>query len=272
MIDLIPAETLRATIRPGYAAGDPRWLVLYKHMAERVQRWESVGSGRGEFLSNTSGINLWDFSLLDSPRTACVNLAELFRWVGTDTERGQFLACCGIKKWGDLAKPIRVKGWSPKEFGKALWFDVTARTLCKPGPNESHPDALWVESGGLRVNSWGRWQHELYYGYPHDPGWVVALKQGAGESREGFAARTDRWLSGMLEPEHDPRMRSYRERARNRAYEAAKTLFYPHFGDRDILPEVADRLSQHDIAGVEAYCIRLTPARRKTLLRWAEAP
>lgn len=258
MITYLPSYIVGMRQACIYDSKQPNWtyLPLWEHFARRAMRWNINVL---EVVSSTSGRGDWAFPNFYTKEQVHESLACLFSNAGASTCRGRFLAACGIRKWADLAKPIRITGW-----GRDIPFvhDVCERKMKQPGPNECHPGAIFGQKCALAFRTDGRWRFLVYYGFSRDrSSWDVSIRQSAGESLYHFGQRIPAYIESLFEPD-DPRGAHFRldsNRQYQRRMEAVETLFSDDYSG------VSEKL-----AGAITTHIKLTPRRCATLLRWDE--
>ena len=244
-----------------YGEGHPTdYLPLYEHFARRVLD-ERLPY---EILVDTSGINYGEFARLSSQADAATILAKLLASAGTDSPRGKFLRQCGIRRWADLAKPIRIHGWACKE---QIEHDVRERRLREPGPNEYHPGAVFGQTCYYQFDRDRKWTFVFRYGYSHDSSsWDIYVWQRR-EALSTFVRQTvPRWLDETLEPEQWDTARTHANREYDRLASAVDTLFSPKFVGR-AGTSITERLVQEMLD--QPRRPYLTPRRLGALRRWA---
>lgn len=236
-----------------YDSKQPNWhyLPLWEHFARLAIRWDRNAL---EVVSDTTGRGCCDFPVFHTREQVHKNLACLFSNAGANTCRGRFLAKCGIRRWADLAKPIRVTGWNrdiPFEH------DVCERKMKSPGPNDCQPEAIFGQKCSMGFDTNGRWYFLVHYGYSRDScSWYVSISQKAGESLYHFGQRIPAFIESLFEPD-DAHCRVDNNRQYQRRMEAVDTLFSDGYSG------VSEKL-----AGSLTARINLTPRRCTALLRW----
>lgn len=263
MITYIPAYVAaRHRSVCAYDSKQPRHLLpLWEHFARLAIDWDKNAL---ECLNDTSSIHNWEFQEFTSKQRVRDSLSRLFLLAGTDSVSGEFLRYCGIRKWSDLTKPIRVKGWD-----RHIPFDVDVRErkMKQPGPNECHPDAIFGQYAGLAFGTDRRWYFRVHYGYSHDSSsWYVYIRQNGGESLFHFGQRITAFVADLFESDDWPSSRQQANRDYDCTFKAVEDLFYIDH------PDARDRLVRL-LAGIKgfsltAHRIQLTARRLATLSRW----
>lgn len=200
--------------------GEPfDFLPLYEHFARRVLEWKMPR----ELLIDTSGINFSEFGQLPSQRAVATVLVKLFVAVGTGSPRGAFLKRCGIRRWNDLSKPIRLRG---RRCRASITHDVRERRLKEPGPNPYHPGATYAQTAYLQFGRDGKWRFILWYGYSHDSSsWHLHLSQQREALGTFVGVTVPGWLDEQLLPEAWAGPRRQRNRDHDRLSSAVDVLF-----------------------------------------------
>lgn len=266
-LDYIVAATFG---RCFYAPKQPMdFLPLYEHFARKILDWKLPR----EVLGDTSGINFSEFDSFSSQEQARRTLAKLFLMAGTDGPHGAFLRRMGIRRWADLAKPIKVKGFASKGcFCYGITHDVRERKLVEPGPNEYHPKAIYGQSAAFRFDGWDRlWRFDLRYGFsqhtePIHSSWDISIKQGRKESLRTFMDETvPKWLESKLVPEFDPGVRTYRNRCYDELTCAVGEVFgWDAYKDGLTTDALVDDL-------LDGHKPELTGRRLRTVRNWMRA-
>lgn len=216
MITYLPSHIV-AKHAGGVIYGDH--LPLYEHFARKVLAWNLPR----EILIDTSGIHFTEFAPLSSQEAAATVLAKLFSAVGTASPRGAFLKRCGLRRWADLAKPIRLKG---RQCTAMIHYDVRERRLKEPGPNQCHPGAIYGQRTYFKFGWDRRWRFVLSYGYSHDgSSWSICVRQGSEALSTFVDAVVPRWLDDTLVEEGWAAPRRGRNREYDRISEAVDHVF-----------------------------------------------
>jgi hypothetical protein len=252
------------------------WWMTYEHFCRKVLELKNHPY---QCLNNTSSVNNWNFFPMydiDQPRK---HLAHLFKYIigGYSPE---LLKYVGIKKWGDLSKPIAIHGWRPKIFPRCNWFLMDGRQF-KGSPNSCHPEAKWVYCFYLVFCSYlKRWRAVIAYGYKHDSSsWNRILDQDYRETLDDFAIRIDKWIDELLVPEKsdwvmEADRRCDEERAWHRKRKAVNDVFWFDYFSSDIYDDeqnaLIDRIMSDSPAGISGRKIIIDSSRYRTLMRWAE--
>ncbi len=203
-----------------YESRQPRdYLPLYEHFARKVLDWRLPY----ELLIDTSGRGNPDFAPVTSQDVARTVLAKLFALAGTGCPGGTFLKRCGIRRWGDLAKPIRVQG---RGCTARIDYDVRERRLVEPGPNEYHPGAVYAQGCWFQFGWDRKWRFVLRYGYSRDASaWDIEVRQGREALSTFINATVPSWLDDQLVPEEWSAQRTYRNRQHDRLSAAVDDVF-----------------------------------------------
>ncbi len=271
MFKILPSDAILTAIN-GYTSrhyDTVEWWMAYEWFCRRLIEWKANTKTNTsyELLNATSSVGNYGFDSIYDNKTPCERLAYLFKHGWFWSQANPFLSSLNINQWSDLANPISIKGWRPKNFPDSDWFKMRGR-IFKESPNECHPQAVFVSAFSLKFESYNkRWCAYIHYGYEHDSGWVKRLEQNYRESLDSFAARINEWIERKLKPDLKPSERQWREQNWNRIYLAIREVFYGSICRADVIDhekKIADLMVQ--IQG-DAQ-IEMTPARLATILRW----
>ena len=265
MITYLPSYVVAQHVRGAavYDGRQPRdYLPLYEHFARKVLDWNLPR----EMLIDTSGRGSASLAPLPSQEAAATVLSKLFVAAGTGGTRGAFLKRCGIKRWGDLAKPIRLKG---RACTAQVCYDVRERRLNEPSPNSCHPGAVFAQRAYFLFGWDRKWRFVLCYGYSRDASsWNIYVRQGREALSTFIKTRVPQWLDDVLVPEAVPMQRKYRNRDHDLLSQAVDAVFSwdcygPSPGTISTEALVCDLLTKHKP--------RLTKRRLGVLRKWMEA-
>lgn len=277
MISILPSDAIIEELHgfPSRYYASVDWWVAYQWFCQRLREWQPRNTAF-EILNATSGVGDRSPKRMSAMSSPLHRLAYLFKLVEVSwtskppraipCPSSAFLAHLNICNWSDLAKPIQIHGRRPHVFPCREWFDMRGRFFKRPGPNDCHPDAIWVQGFSLQFHvDKKRWRAAIEYGYPHDSSsWFEGLMQEYRESLDRFAARINAWLDNRLEP--DEPCREEKERRWNRVYHAMRELFYAEWSGLE--KEMVDLVAQVDGTSLTEGRIRLTKSRLTTLKRW----
>ena len=242
------------------------YLPLWEYFARRALAWNRNAL---ECINDTSGRGCYTPQGFGTDEAVHKALARIFACAGAANTTGLFLCHCGIKRWSDLAKPIRVVGWDRRV---PFEHDVRERKIRLPGPNRCHPDAIYGQCCTITFDTDLRWHFRVYYGYSRDDSpWSVEIRQNAGESLFRFGRRIPAYLDTLFEPD-DPRGAHFRTGA-NRDYARLSQAVSETFWDRYVgtSKKLIDILMNGSNEGCGAHKVVLTTKRLAVLRRWIAA-
>jgi len=263
MITYIPSYIVAESLDGPYDARQPVcYLPLWEHVARRaIQLFpydlECVND-------DTSGTGFHDLQGFSTPGQLKKALVRIFACVGSRWRSGRFLAACGIKRWADLAKPIRLPGW-PRVV--PAFHGVRERRLKKPGPNASHPEAVFGQRSVIRFDTDRRWTFEILYGYSHSSSWRVSIRQELGESLYRFGQRIPAFVRSLFEERDFPEFRDRENRDYDSLSAAVDALFSDECNGRNG-EFVRALLATREPGRVFSPRIVLTAERLAALRRW----
>jgi hypothetical protein len=231
MITYTPSYVLATRFGYVFDSRQPNfdYLPLWEHFARRALHWNENAL---ECVNDTSGIHCYELQAFRTRDQVHKALARMFSCVGTDTTTGRFLAHCRIRKWSDLASPIRVTGW---DRDVPFEQDVCERQMKRPGPNSSHPGAIFGQHCVIGFGVDRRWNFRLHYGYSRDSSsWCANLRQEPGESLHHFGQRIPTFLESLFEAEDWWSARNRKDANRRHAVTrgAVENLFWDEHSDR----------------------------------------
>lgn len=244
--------------------------MAYEWICRKLIEWKPE-SPPYELLNATSSINNHGFNNIWKMETPCERIAYLFKHGWFYLETDPFLAYLDINNWGDLAKPIFIKGRRPKEFPNKKWFEMSGRIL-NYSPNSCHPKATSVQDFTLQFSSYRkRWRASIHYSYPHDSSsWEINLEQNYKESLDTFAGRIQNWIDKVLKPDLSPGVRQEKEITWSRVYSAMRDLFWDDYTICDAEDQMANILVKIEGSTLTEGRIILNKQRLATLKKWAK--
>lgn len=195
-----------------------------------------------------------------------------------------FTASLGIKPHA-LHEPMHIACREPSAL--PAWIRHCEGIRMKtPGPNESHPEAVWTQGATLLLCQGKRkrsyWSLRIEYGYRDDSStWCLNWDQQPTESFEAmfkrawneFSDRVD-WGERKPMPWHLENF-ARDERKRQKLIEALGIVFFPENSKAARTPygfesKIATALMAQDGGGIHEHKIGITTAQLGTLLKWAD--
>ena len=249
---------------------DTAWLSIYQVLARLLHRWiEKTGKGRRGFLVDTSGTVHSHFQEFTSQDLAQKCVQHLFKFVGSECERGQFLRSIGYANHGDLLTPMLI----PDQRCHLPTFDVRGR-IFKKSHNSCHPDAVVVTHAKLELSPNAEcWRYLMYYDYKHfeRSSWCVGIYQKKKQTFREFCEAVTAWQHKLLKPVGpEDRWRADNLKQWDRLHEALGQVFYFECGGGEIREKLTDVLMGIQGGTMTQHRIRLKGSVARTVFRWAK--
>lgn len=249
---------------------DTAWLSIYQVLARLLHRWiDQTKKGERGFLVDTTGRGRHTFQEFTDPDLAQKCVQELFEFVGTEVERGQFLRSIGYAKHEDLVKPMLI----PDQRCHLPTFNVRGRVL-KKSPNSFHPDAVVVTHAEMQLSSNAeQWRYRMYYDYKHfeRSSWCVEICQKKKQAFSEFCEAVTAWQQKLLKPVGpEDQWRAHKLQQWDRLHDALEKVFYFEAGDGYLREKLTDVLMGVEGGAMTQHRIRLKGSVARTVFRWAK--